>query len=164
MGRVVVPRGPPVLAPSAVALHHPFHFSAIRRQRLFSCESPMFQLVHASTRTREEFPDAHVQKACVKFRNFNKSRDITSLLLVGELNFMQVLEGPKADTRALYERIRNDGRHSNVQTDFRRPDRAAFPTWSMRWPPAPLRKPQLSEILPATAPSRLAGLVSNFRL
>lgn len=125
----------------------------------------MFRLVYVSTRT-QQFPDADVQAACLRFQDFNKRSDITGLLLVGELNFMQVLEGPEADTRGLYERIVADPRHSNVQTVFEESEAASrcFPNWSMRWLPAPLRKPLLPEILPPTAPSRVAELVSNFGL
>lgn len=125
----------------------------------------MLRLVYVSTRTLN-FTDDSIEAACANFSRFNDANGITGLLLVSELNFMQVLEGAVDEIRALYRRISSDVRHSNVQTVLEEVNAPArcFPDWGMRWLPAPLRKPQVVEVVPPTAPSKVLELVSNFGL
>jgi Sensors of blue-light using FAD len=48
-------------------------------------------------------------------RTANKARNITGLLLFDGMRFCQQLEGPQKEVLALFERIRVDTRHVNVE-------------------------------------------------
>lgn len=45
---------------------------------------------------------------------YNKSKNITGVLLYLDKNFIQVLEGTKDDVINLYEKIQLDNRHKNI--------------------------------------------------
>lgn len=62
----------------------------------------------------------------------NDSNDITGLLLYGRNVFMQCLEGPESNLRALYTKIESDKRHGAIVSLYNGPvnDRH-FADWSM---------------------------------
>lgn len=45
---------------------------------------------------------------------FNKSQNITGILLYNERNFFQLIEGEKKTIQELYEKITQDPRHQNI--------------------------------------------------
>jgi hypothetical protein len=65
-------------------------------------------------------------------RRNNTADEITGLLLYHNGNFMQVLEGPRANVEHTYQRIARDKRHQYVVTVLKQPitDRA-FGAWKM---------------------------------
>jgi len=65
-------------------------------------------------------------------RENNSSKDVTGLLLYKGGNFMQVLEGPDEAVEALYEKIKADPRHKDVNVLSREQISARqFPAWEM---------------------------------
>ena len=70
-------------------------------------------------------------------RDLNQRDSITGLLYSDGKRFMQVIEGPPAETEACMERIRRDLRHKALVQLVRRPVEArAFGEWSMaHYPP-----------------------------
>ena len=65
-------------------------------------------------------------------RQKNEKFDITGILLYKGGNFMQVLEGPEAQVEQLYETIKKDPRHKNVNIISRETiQKRQFPSWEM---------------------------------
>ena len=65
-------------------------------------------------------------------RHFNARHQITGLLLYSEGRYVQVLEGPEADVRALYSCIKADSRHEQVVTVLEGPSpERRFADWRM---------------------------------
>ena len=91
----------------------------------------MLSLIYVSTLVKllndEELLD--ILKAS---RENNSSKDVTGLLLYKGGNFMQVLEGPDEAVEALYEKIKTDPRHKDVNVLSREQVSARqFPAWEM---------------------------------
>lgn len=91
----------------------------------------MLSLIYVSTSVKllndEELLD--ILKAS---RENNSSKDVTGLLLYKGGNFMQVLEGPDEAVEALYEKIKADPRHKDVNVLSREQISARqFPAWEM---------------------------------
>jgi hypothetical protein len=107
------------------------------------------QLVYESSAT-VGLTANQLQHLLPAFRARNHAAGISGLLLYGEANIMQVLEGPAEQVHAVYQRITRDSRHYNVcvLADGQVPVRA-FGEWSMGF--AQLDAPDLS---------RLAGYVN----
>ena len=91
----------------------------------------MFNLVYASTATypltvSESLEWLH------HFREKNASLGITGLLLYKHGSFMQALEGDEETVRSLFETIRADKRHHDVNTILTiTVSQRQFPDWSM---------------------------------
>ena len=60
--------------------------------------------------------EADLQALLEWSRFYNAQHQITGLLLYSDGCFVQLLEGPKATVRALYARIQQDARHTQVVT------------------------------------------------
>ena len=65
-------------------------------------------------------------------RRNNPSNSVTGLLIYKKPSFLQYLEGPEQAVTALYEKIKNDKRHSSIETiKDREIDARVFPDWEM---------------------------------
>lgn len=65
-------------------------------------------------------------------RNFNSTKNITGLLLYRKGYFIQALEGEEADVTALFEKIKQDPRHTNTLLVSQEPiAKRSFQQWSM---------------------------------
>ena len=65
-------------------------------------------------------------------RRNNPSNSVTGLLISKNPEFLQYLEGPEKAVEALYEKIKNDSRHSSVKTIKKGEIEArVFPDWEM---------------------------------
>jgi hypothetical protein len=65
-------------------------------------------------------------------RSYNATHQITGLLLCTEGQFLQLLEGPKAEVCALFASIKNDRRHRRVRLVRERTITSRhFPQWHM---------------------------------
>lgn len=91
----------------------------------------LHHLIYLS-RATAPFSDAQLHDLLTQTRLHNAAHGITGVLLYGNDQFVQVMEGEAAAVRTLYERIQHDPRHSGVTT-FADKDitERAFPDWSM---------------------------------
>jgi hypothetical protein len=96
-----------------------------------TAEEPLVSLVYVSSAVTQSSQTellAIVQKA----RDFNTAHGITGMLLHKDGNFMQVLEGPRAEVLKLMEKIRQDSRHTSVLRLLMEPvNERQFKDWSM---------------------------------
>lgn len=79
-------------------------------------------------------------------RTYNAAHDLTGLLLYSDGRFVQLVEGPEATVRALYARIQQDTRHTQVVTlsDGPSPQRW-FTDWHMAF--GQVEAPDLHQVL-----------------
>lgn len=85
-------------------------------------------------------------------RENNQSKDVTGLLLYKGGNFMQVLEGPDDKVEELFNKIKGDPRHKDVNVISREQISARqFPAWEMAFQnldnPAVQNEPGYSQFL-----------------
>lgn len=92
---------------------------------------PCFQLLYFS-RARGDLQHSDIADILKTARSTNSQLDITGLLLFERGHFLQLLEGPEAKVRDLYQRIAGDPRHTDATIIFTRSisDRD-FANWSM---------------------------------
>jgi len=75
--------------------------------------------------------DAITEILIAAHRN-NHPRGVTGVLLYQNQFFVQVLEGKPDDVQYIFDKIKNDPRHSNVTVIQQNPiKKRGFPTWSM---------------------------------
>jgi hypothetical protein len=90
-----------------------------------------FQLCYASQATRE-LNRADLLDLLTEARQFNAAHDLTGLLLFQDGHFLQVLEGEPEQVRSLFQRIKKDPRHNQVELIFEEiVSQSEYPDWSM---------------------------------
>jgi len=91
----------------------------------------VFRLIYVSRVARRvRFADAEEIARDAATRN--AERDITGILVYSPSHFIQVLEGEETVVRAVFSRIRQDERHTDIQTvDARTVDEREFGQWAM---------------------------------
>lgn len=93
--------------------------------------APLFSLIYVSTAT-QEFSQPELLELMNKSVANNAKRGITGMLLFKDMNFMQVLEGPEAEVRAVHQIIMRDPRHKGLITLIQEPQKERqFAEWSM---------------------------------
>jgi len=91
----------------------------------------MLSLIYVSTSVKL-LNDEELLGILKTSRENNLSKEVTGLLLYKGGNFMQVLEGPDEAVEALYEKIKTDLRHKDVNVLSREQISARqFPAWEM---------------------------------
>jgi hypothetical protein len=75
----------------------------------------MHQIIYLSQAT-VPFDEPQLQQLLAQARSYNTSHDLTGILLYGQDQFFQVLEGERSTVHELYARIQQDPRHRNVTT------------------------------------------------
>ncbi|WP_310396746.1 BLUF domain-containing protein [Hymenobacter sp.] len=91
----------------------------------------VYQVLYRSRATRP-FNENQLQQLIEKSRRHNAEHGITGLLLYSESRFVQVLEGPQDAVRAVYARVQQDSRHTQVVTVSEGPTPVRrFAEWSM---------------------------------
>ncbi|MFD1470449.1 BLUF domain-containing protein [Hymenobacter caeli] len=78
-------------------------------------DASTYQLLYSSQATPPP-TETQLQELLHRARDYNARHQITGLLLYSDGRFVQVLEGPEAQLRALYARIQLDPRHAQVLT------------------------------------------------
>lgn len=78
-----------------------------------SSGAPIYSLVYLSTALKP-FSETDLVELLEKSRRNNAKREVTGMLLYKKRHFMQALEGPEQEVRALAEIIRADPRHFGV--------------------------------------------------
>jgi hypothetical protein len=97
--------------------------------------SPLYSLVYASFATKV-LDDADLDALLRRAREHNGARGISGLLLYRRGRFVQFLEGPEDEVRALYAKIRTDPRHVSPRIlNEGRPDHRQFADWTMGYEP-----------------------------
>lgn len=127
----------------------------------------LLSIVYVSAATRL-MDDEELERLLQEARRNNLRLDVSGLLLYGDGNFMQLLEGPEAVVRELYARICRDPRHHMVTTVFDESGLAReFSDWSMAYrrvdAPTWLRLSHLARgDGQAAGNSMLKGLLASF--
>ena len=75
----------------------------------------MFEIVYRSKAT-SVFSEQDLKSLLLQARSANEANDITGLLVFDGVFFVQIIEGGKRNCELLYEKIRNDDRHQDVET------------------------------------------------
>lgn len=91
----------------------------------------MYELLYMSVSTAE-MHDSDLNEILDEARRHNDEAGITGMLLYGNREFIQILEGPKQEVLDLYKRIQADSRHTSAVTIHEGPiHNRAFSGWSM---------------------------------
>jgi hypothetical protein len=91
----------------------------------------LFQLIYVSEATAP-MSEVKLRALLYEARTRNGTLDITGLLLHARNKFLQVLEGSEEAVRDLYDAIRTDPRHTNVEVLLTTTaDERTFPDWRM---------------------------------
>lgn len=91
----------------------------------------LVRLVYTSTETKT-FTAVRMLQLLSQARENNKALGVTGVLLYDMGNFFQVLEGPRQTIEALFERVMEDTRHTNIVKLILEPaDSRLFEEWSM---------------------------------
>lgn len=103
-------------------------------------DEELIRLSYCSTSSRRSHggtaSDNEIPRILRASRTNNPPLKLGGVLHYGNGYFFQVLEGPAAAVDALYETIRQDPRHTEVQTLERVPvSKRRFPDWSMKYVP-----------------------------
>jgi hypothetical protein len=95
----------------------------------------MLQLIYIS-RAAKGVSNEDVKAILETSIAWNGAHDVTGLLVFDGRWFMQALEGPAEHVTALYHRIEQDWRNSDVRIVSQHPiDERAFGSWAMAWNP-----------------------------
>lgn len=113
------------------------------------------QLIYIS-RTQKKMPLDQIEALVAHSQAANARRDISGALMFVGQHFMQLLEGELSDIVLLFERIRQDPRHTYVHCLYcKNVNKRLHPKWGMR----------LLELNNKTKldPMRLERLIAEFR-
>lgn len=114
----------------------------------------LHHLIYLSHAT-QPFSDDDLATLLDQSRRNNTNLGLTGVLVYGNNQFLQVLEGDEQTVRTLYERIRQDPRHRNVATFADKPiPERAFAEWGMAF--RPLVPAQFQQLLGYLPPAELA--------
>ncbi|MEZ2413349.1 BLUF domain-containing protein [Muriicola sp. E247] len=93
----------------------------------------MFSLVYRSV-ARPGFSLDHIQEMLVKAQNFNHDQGITGCLLYYQGEFIQYLEGNQYKVLTLFDKIKVDPRHKDVELlSYEEREGRAFEKWDMAY-------------------------------
>ena len=91
----------------------------------------MIQLIYVSSAT-SDMTEEQLYELLIQAQERNKNQNITGMLLYGNGNFMQMLEGDKQDVDEIYSSIKRDSRNSgNIILQRKDIDQRYFPEWTM---------------------------------
>ena len=91
----------------------------------------MYRLMYLSTAT-VKFTDEEYEALLDVARKNNQEKNVTGLLIIKGRSFLQCLEGNKEDVIFIYEKIKDDDRHTDIiQVVEEEDDQRYFPNWSM---------------------------------
>ncbi len=91
----------------------------------------LIHIVYVSFSERE-LTEKELEELLVDIRKRNKLQKVTGLLLYKDGAFIQLIEGKTNTIQNLFERIKNDKRHSNIVLLLEESiKKRAFPDWTM---------------------------------
>lgn len=133
--------------------------------------SEFYRLVYVS-RARPGLADTDIAAILDTSTSNNHERFITGFLTLNQDRFLQVLEGPEDEVRAIYAAICADSRHNCVIQIIGEPaDRRIFPDWTMNYfrvdgengaPRMRVREDEINDLMPAATPQPYLYLFSRF--
>lgn len=92
-----------------------------------------YQLVYSSAPTKKMMK-SHLYMILRQSRINNKLNNVTGLLIFVDDLFFQVLEGEEITVKNIFERIKKDKRHQNINILFEgNVKERAFPKWEMAY-------------------------------
>ncbi len=95
----------------------------------------MFRIIYFSKETAK-LPDSGIMELLVQSRSRNLRLEITGMLLYMHGTFLQVIEGPEAAVKRVFESIRADPRHDRLIVLAEEPVTSRdFPNWLMGFEP-----------------------------
>lgn len=104
-----------------------YAFSTQRRQSL----NMLIEFIYISDATKE-YTWAELDTLRKEAATRNKLEKITGMLLFDGRHFMQVLEGEELKVQALFNKIKKDARHCNVEPLIQNPiNKRNFNSWAM---------------------------------
>ena len=126
-----------------------------------------------SSKAAENVTDADFRMIAMFSSMANQRAKISGLLLHCNGHIMQVLEGPQKAVQDLYEKIKSDKRHVNVELLMDKTvDEPIFSEWSMGFRPVKnmeqmeaffkLSKDTLKEAVPEEADQELLQVIGDF--
>ena len=93
----------------------------------------MFSLVYRSV-AKPGFTLDQIQEMLVKAKDYNHRQGITGCLLYHKGEFIQYLEGNQYKVLTLFDKIKADSRHKNVELlSFEERDQRTFDNWDMAY-------------------------------
>ncbi|MGE6698655.1 BLUF domain-containing protein [Hyphomonas sp. NPDC076900] len=93
----------------------------------------LFRLIYVST-ARPGLSEEDMLNVLNASQSNNEERYITGYLVHHGENFMQLIEGPRAEVEDIYDRILKDKRHTGiVRILAEKAETRAFPRWSMNY-------------------------------
>lgn len=134
--------------------------------------SGLFRIVYVSTAV-PGLTDEDMEAILNASQSNNEERYITGYLVHNGANFMQLIEGPRAEVDEIYSRLQTDPRHSGVVRILAEWCRErAFPNWSMNYfrvdrhgsvgSMIVRRDDPIDSLMAANAPRELIHLFSKF--
>jgi hypothetical protein len=113
----------------------------------------MHHLIYLS-RASQPFTETQLQDLLADSRRANTQQNLSGILLYGNNQFLQVLEGEESAVRAAYARIGRDPRHQNLTVFADKTiEQRAFADWHMAY--QPLDPQTLLDTLGYVAPGQL---------
>ena len=89
--------------------------------------------------------DNQLDELLIDIRKRNKKQKVTGLLLYNDGSFIQLIEGNSKVIKSLFEKIKQDNRHTNVVLLLEEKiKKRAFPDWAMGY--VKLNKEQMKSI------------------
>jgi Sensors of blue-light using FAD len=97
-------------------------------------EEGLFRLIYCSVSV-DPISDELIQSILDQAHPYNDEHDITGLLIADHKLFVQMLEGPVKEVKALFAKISQDPRHQCVVQLMRQPNitQRQYPNWGMAW-------------------------------
>lgn len=128
----------------------------------------MFRLIYVSTAS-DDITTQDLEDIVSVAVDHNAQKAITGLLLHNGLNFMQVLEGDKAEIEPLYARIVKDARHVSVSTVMTENiETRIFEPWAMLFKTLPAdsaaqdARIDMADVLTLEMPEHVRKIITNF--
>lgn len=107
------------------------------------------------------FTNAQLQRLLTRARRRNTELAITGILLYGNEQFVQVLEGEEDVVRELYGHIRQDERHTNFITFADKTiAHRSFKDWAMAFHPVSTQ--QFDDVVGYLSPCKVPAQVADF--
>lgn len=115
------------------------------------------------SRAVHPFSDEELQELLLQARQDNSSRNITGALVYGNEQFAQIIEGEATVIAALYERLLQDPRHTQlVKFADKTIEHRSFADWSMAF--HPVSAGQMQDLTGYVSPKNLDFRPANLGL